>query len=262
MPRFRGTGLTIVAMNVAFSFLALLWGNVGGVANFFANLALVPALVTHGYLWQLLTYSFLDLNPLSLLFSSFAIWQFGSIFEGSWGKRRLIELYALSVVFAGLVAVVLSYTHLFGTAPQQTMTNAWGGVFGLLGAFGTVFAEQETYLFPFQVPIKAKYLAMVWIGVAFLYLLGTRHILFLAELGGALFGYVYVKWLSGKNILAGITESAYALRNSYYRWRRRRAARKFQVYMKKHDRDVYFDQYGNYRPPDEEKGDDRGGWVN
>ena len=31
--------------------------------------------------------------------------------------------------------------------------------------------------------------------------------------------------------------------------------------MKKHNRDVYFDEYGNYKPPDDKK-DDGETWVN
>ena len=44
-------------------------------------------------------------------------------------------------------------------------------------------------------------------------------------------------------------------------------ARKFQVYMKKHNQDAkdYFDEYGNFRPPDDKdkkNGGSSGGWVN
>jgi hypothetical protein len=58
------------------------------------------------------------------------------------------------------------------------------------------------------------------------------------------------------------------LKASYYKWKRRRAARKFEVYMRKHDRAVYFDEYGNYRgpgtepPKDKEDGENRPPWVN
>jgi hypothetical protein len=57
------------------------------------------------------------------------------------------------------------------------------------------------------------------------------------------------------------------LRNSYYRWKRRRAARKFEVYMRKHDRKVTFDEHGNYIPPEEDQGGkknggSKSGWVN
>jgi hypothetical protein len=58
------------------------------------------------------------------------------------------------------------------------------------------------------------------------------------------------------------------MKNRYHRWKRRRLAKKFEVYMRKHDRSVYFDEHGNYRghelPDEEDKsdGDGKGGWVN
>jgi hypothetical protein len=61
------------------------------------------------------------------------------------------------------------------------------------------------------------------------------------------------------------SERYFNLRNSYYRWRRRRAARKFEVYMRKHNRTVTFDEHGNYIPPDDPEGKNGGsksGWVN
>ena len=60
------------------------------------------------------------------------------------------------------------------------------------------------------------------------------------------------------------SERYFGLRNSYYRWKRRRAARKFEVYMRKHDRTVSFDEHGNYIPPDDDKknGGSKSGWVN
>ncbi|HEY7616124.1 MAG TPA: DUF1751 domain-containing protein, partial [Terriglobales bacterium] len=62
-----------------------------------------------------------------------------------------------------------------------------------------------------------------------------------------------------------LSESLYGIRNSYYRWRRRRAARKFEVYMREHNRTVMFDEHGNYIPPEESEkknGGSKSGWVN
>jgi hypothetical protein len=88
---------------------------------------------------------------------------------------------------------------------------------------------------------------------------------YVAHLGGLFFGYVYVRFVSRKGLpKVGISERLYGLRNSYYRWKRRRAARKFEVYMRKHNRTVAFDEHGNYIPPEEEKknGGSKSGWVN
>ena len=64
------------------------------------------------------------------------------------------------------------------------------------------------------------------------------------------------------------SEGLYGIRNSYYRWKRRRAARKFEVYMREHKREDYFDQYGNFKEPEEkrrgkvEDDNSKGPWVN
>jgi hypothetical protein len=66
------------------------------------------------------------------------------------------------------------------------------------------------------------------------------------------------------NILGRIGLLTTDMRNGYYRWKRRKAAKKFEVYMRKHEKEPnkYFDEYGNFRPPDDPDKKDRGGWVN
>ena len=85
-----------------------------------------------------------------------------------------------------------------------------------------------------------------------------------AHLGGLLFGFLYLKLLPRRGLSYATSEKYFGLRNSYYRWKRKRAARKFEVYMKEHDRKVTFDEHGNYIPPDEDKknGGSKSGWVN
>jgi hypothetical protein len=79
-------------------------------------------------------------------------------------------------------------------------------------------------------------------------------------------GYVWHAAFFLKGISLRVSERFYEARNEYYRWRRRRAARKFEVYMRKHDRDVHFDEHGNYIPPDDDpnkgNGGSKSGWVN
>jgi hypothetical protein len=52
-----------------------------------------------------------------------------------------------------------------------------------------------------------------------------------------------------------LSEGWYGLRNRYYRWKRRRAARKFEVYMRSQGRTVKFDGQGRLidEDPDDKK---------
>jgi hypothetical protein len=86
----------------------------------------------------------------------------------------------------------------------------------------------------------------------------------MAHLGGALFGYIFLKALPRRGLSHGMSESWYGLRNRYHKWKRRQAAKKFEVYMREHDRSQYFDEHGNYRDPEKKENGDagKGPWVN
>ena len=230
-------------------------------------LGLIPKLVMQGMLWQLITYSFLHFQLLHLLFNALSLWMFGSQIESDWGTKRFLEFYFFCTVAAALTTVAVSYMHLPGVSPVTTTIGASGGIYGLLVAFGVLYGESEVMMFPLPFRIKAKY--FVW-GIVFLTLVGaiqeTGGVANFAHLGGLLFGYLYLRFLPRKGLAFSASESYFSVRNEYYRWRRRRAARKFEVYMRKHDRDVHFDEHGNYIPPDDDQrkgnGGSKSGWVN
>jgi len=231
-----------------------------------AYLALVPMLVVHGYIWQLVTYSFLHASLGHLLVNMLTLWMFGSQEEQDWGSKRFLEFYLFCVVGAGLVTVAVGYTGWFGIRPEVPTVGASGGIYGLLIAFGMLYGDREIFLFPFPFMIKAKYLVgiIIFVVIVTTFQPSQGGVANFAHLGGLLFGFLYIKFLPKKGLFFGASERYFSLRNSYYRWRRRRAARKFEVYMREHDRNVTFDEYGNYVPPDEKKknGGSKSGWVN
>jgi hypothetical protein len=170
-------------------------------------------------------------------------------------------------VGAALVTIAVSYTHFLGMDPTTGTVGASGGIFGLLMAFGILYANQEMFLFPLPFSIKAKYLVGIWVVVAIIAVFEPSQggIAVFAHLGGLLFGFLWVKFLPSRGLSYATSERYFGVRNSYYRWKRRRAARKFEVYMKDHDRKVTFDEHGNYVPPDDNdktNGGSKSGWVN
>jgi membrane associated rhomboid family serine protease len=48
--------------------------------------------VVQGYLWQLITYSFLHAGLMHWLGNMIGLWMFGSAIESAWGTRRFVEL--------------------------------------------------------------------------------------------------------------------------------------------------------------------------
>jgi membrane associated rhomboid family serine protease len=270
-PPFTRTVKMLIGINVAVYFLMLLMrvaGRAEGIADFQVTFSLIPALVVHHwYLWQIVTYSFLHANFFHILFNMLTLWMFGANLDSHWGKRQFLEFYFFCVIGAALSTLAVAYglNGILGLTPYTPTVGASGGIYGLLLAFGYLFGEQQIFMFPLPVAIKAKYMVAILILIALAGALGdiggTANI---AHLGGALFGYLYLKFVPRRGLLFGFSESYYGIRNSYHRWKRRRAARKFQVYMRKHQHDPkeYFDEYGNFRPPEDGEKKDRGGWVN
>jgi membrane associated rhomboid family serine protease len=232
-------------------------------------LGLVPALVLHyGFIWQLVTYSFLHASLSHLLVNMLTLWMFGSQEEQDWGAHKFLEFYFFCVVGAALVTLAVAYTPLPGASPNVPTIGASGGIYGLLIAFGMLYGDREVFLFPFPFSIKAKYLVgiIIFVVVIATFQPSQGGVANFAHLGGLLFGFLYIKFVPAAGLLFGASERYFSARNSYYRWKRRRAAKKFEVYMRQHDRNVQFDEHGNYIPPEDEarkgNGGSKSGWVN
>jgi membrane associated rhomboid family serine protease len=242
--------------------------HLGGLVE--AALSLVPFLVLRGWIFQLVTYSFLHVGFWHLVGNMFGLWMFGSQFEIEWGRKKFLEFYFFCVVGAALTTIAVSYTGLGGITPAVQTEGASGGVLGILMAYALIHGDNEIMLFPIPIQIRAKYFVA---GLALLTILGAigaasqkrESIAYVAHLGGLLFGFVYVKFVPSRGLLFGASERYFGVRNSYYRWKRKRASKKFEVYMRDHDRKVTFDEHGNYVPPDENdktNGGSKSGWVN
>ncbi len=265
LPAFAGVTRKLILANVIVFFaLALLRWIASGVSLLLvSHLVLEPAAVLRGEIWQLATYSFLNDGILSVLFGMLTLWFCGSLLESSYGGRWLFELYASSVVGGALVATLLSFTHLLGLRPDVIAIGSWAGVFGLMVAIALLFGDQE-FLLWFVLRIKAKYMVAIYILIAVALLLKEADSFgALLQLSGALCGFLYVRFAPRRGFAFGFSEQYFGMRNSYYRWKRRRAARKFEVYMRKQNREVHFDKDGRYIDPDELRKDpnDRR-WMN
>ena len=253
LPAFEGTTRKLILLNVGtfFGLLLLRWLAPGLQAVLLAHLILEPLAVVHGELWQLLTYSFVEQSILGVLFGMLTLWFTGSLLEPSFGGRWLAELYLTSVIGGAILASAISFTHVLGLRPDIVAAGAWSGIFGLMIAIAMIFGDQE-FLLWFVLRIKAKYMVAIYILIAIAILLKQADSFnALIQLSGALCGALFVKFAPRRGLAFAASEQYFGVRNRYYRWKRRRAARKFEVYMKKQNREVHFDKDGRYVDPDE-----------
>jgi membrane associated rhomboid family serine protease len=290
LPPFTKAVKWIVISNVAIYFAMLLENGLfpGSSVWIHFHFGVMPDAVLHGFpgfhvpaVWQLLTYGFLHGSVSHVLWNMLGIWMFGGQFEMDWGTRRFVEYYLWCVIAAAVTTVAVAYiglgllaasptTPLFGLLASLVhipTVGASGGLFGILIAYGMYYGDNEVILFPLPFRIKAKYIVTAWILIALAGALGEggQGVANWAHLGGALFGYLYLRMMPRGGLQVATSEGYYGIRNRYYKWKRRQAAKKFEVYMKNHKREDFFDEYGNYKGPgadDKSNGESRGPWVN
>jgi membrane associated rhomboid family serine protease len=255
-PEFHGATRRLVLVNLAAYFVLALGMLVypavtGPLAT---GLAFDPGAFLHGGLWQPLTYSFVHLSLMGTLFELLSLWFLAGFLESFHSDAWVTGLFAVSVLGTAAAALLLYMAGNLAGALEfpVLLTGCFGGIFGLLVAIGLLYGDTEFLLF-FTIGIKARYMAIIYGLIAIAMLFGSQRLYAFAELGGALAGYLYIRMAPRRGFSFAMSERWYGLRNSYFRWKRRRAARKFEVYMRSQGRTVRFD--GNGRPIDDDQND-------
>jgi membrane associated rhomboid family serine protease len=197
-------------------------------------------------------------NLIGTLFELLSLWFLAGFLEGFHNANWVLWLYAVSVLGTAAAAAALCIIGgtlapgLIGTA--FPLYGCFGGIFGLLAAIGLLYGDTEFLLF-FTVGIKARYMAIIYGLIAIAMLFGQERLYAFAQLGGALAGLLFVRLAPRRGVSFAMSERWYGIRNRYYRWKRRKAARKFEVYMRSQGRTVRFDGQGKRidEDPDDKK---------
>ncbi len=140
--------------------------------------------------WTFFTYMFVHAGLLHLLGNSLMLFVFGTAVESRMGSRTFILYYLLCGVGAAVFSLALS-----AIMPVSPFVGASGAVLGVALAFAMFWPDAELIVFPIPMPIRARTLVMLLVGLdVLLYFLtpgdGIAH---LAHVGGVAFGYLYFR---------------------------------------------------------------------
>jgi len=148
--------------------------------------------------WQVVTYPFVQLDPLSWFFNMLMLYFFGSRLEEIWGTRRYIQFLLACTVAAAAVYALL--TFVIGTFVPLATTSSI--TFGMLVAFGILFPHQRIMLY-MVAEVTMRTAVWVFVGLAVIVMIGQMFngtgawISQVAQFGGALGGYLmilYWRW--------------------------------------------------------------------
>ena len=260
-PLFRGATRRLVLVNLAAFFALLLVQLADGrfQRSIVLHCSFIPETFLHGWIWQPFTYSLVQVGLGRTLFALLSLWFLAGFLEGHHNDSWVTTLYIASVLGTAVAALAI---YLVGNALRFALEpiplmGSFGGTFGLLAVIGVLYGDTEFMLFPLPISIKARYIAIIYALITVAWLFGDQRMYAFAQLGGAAAGLLYIRFAPRRGMSFAISESWFGLRNLYYRWRRRRAGRKFEVYMRKHGRTVRLDGRGR---PIEQDPNDKSRW--
>ncbi len=171
--------------------------------------------------WQVITYQFMHGGFWHLFFNLFALWMFGAELENRWGSRKFIFYYLLCGIGAAIVQLFVADGPTIGAS---------GSIFGVLLAFGFTFPNRPIFMFPFFIPIPAKYFVMIFAGIELISgFSASDSIAHFAHLGGAATGFLLMKYGDKIGIYRWLDKIVTMGRNKYSGYREEKGAKVYSV---------------------------------
>lgn len=191
-----------ILINLAGVFISLGGSNIRfteTVNGYFAMYSGIGSFLSHP--WGIITYQFIHGGILHLLFNMLWLYWMGRIFIEFLGSRKLLSVYLIGGM-AGAILFMIAYQLL----PLFSSISEFGKVIGASGSVLAITVAAATLVPDYTIgllffgQVKLKYLAIAAIILDLLSMAGPNAGGHIAHLGGAMFGFVYIKLLrSGTN---------------------------------------------------------------
>ncbi|WP_322518496.1 rhomboid family intramembrane serine protease [Chitinophaga sancti] len=148
--------------------------------------------------WGLITYMFSHVEIFHILFNMLNLYFFGNLFRSFLGNHRVLPLYLLGGLIGGLAYLLVF--NIFKTS-DYNMVGASASVVAILVACATKIPNYEVGLM-FIGSVRLKWLALAVVVLDFISIGKGNEGGIIAHLGGALFGFLYIKMLDNGTDLA------------------------------------------------------------
>ncbi len=148
-------------------------------------------------LWQIFTYMFLHGGWLHIILNMLGLWMFAGELEQLWGSRLFLRYYLFSGIGAGLFIALMNYITYSQYQINAPTIGASGAIYAVLLAYGMTWPDRKVIIFPFFIPIKIKYMVLIFGAISFFGALsaasGTAgNISHIGHIGGIISGFLYM----------------------------------------------------------------------
>lgn len=179
--------------------------SIKGVTNFFTLPAYLPDLAKRP--WSLITYMFLHGGLFHLIFNMLWLYWMGNLLHEYLGNKRVYQAYLIGGLFGGVI-YILAYNIFPAFAAVKPFAFALGASAGVLSvtvAAATLLPDYEIKLLLIG-NVKLKWLVFFIIAIDFVSIPKGNAGGHIAHLGGAAFGFLFIRYLYKHTVFDGILE--------------------------------------------------------
>jgi membrane associated rhomboid family serine protease len=183
MPEIRSAAGAIAIAMIASSVL------VAVIKPLAPYVLLTPQLVVSGFVWQLVSYGFIEMSPMGIIFGAIILWNLGGLLEMTWGRKRFLWFSFGILLLAGIATTILSLL-----VPGLVAQGYPGGMV-LTGAlwvsYGLQIGRGQTNFW--GLPVTGNTLALIGAGFVLLNGVFGSIAMVIPEAFGLLFAYFYIR---------------------------------------------------------------------
>ena len=146
--------------------------------------------------WTIITYQFSDFHFIHFLFNAIGLYFVGHLFFDFYKQKEAWKIYILGGISGALLFLLMS-TYVTVFKSSLALIGSSASLYAIFFATASYAPHFRINLFG-VIPMRLMWLAIAFLFLDVLSLLGTNPGGHIAHIGGAIFGFIYAKFKQGQ----------------------------------------------------------------
>jgi membrane associated rhomboid family serine protease len=136
-----------------------------GAFNLVGLLGLSASGLMGGFVFQLITYPFIEVNLMGFIFNALVVWFIGSELERQWGAKIYVRFLLINVLCVGLIYALVNLLFFYGTFTYSAPIHGLTGInFAMLIAYSLLYPDRQMSLMMIF-PMRARTFCWILAGI-------------------------------------------------------------------------------------------------
>jgi membrane associated rhomboid family serine protease len=135
-----------------------------GAFNLVGLLGLSASGLMGGFVFQLITYPFIEINLMGFIFNALVVWFIGSELERQWGAKIYVRFLLINVLGVGIIYSLVNLLFLGSAAAATPLHGLTGINFAMLIAYSLLYPDRQMSLMMIF-PMRARTFCWILAGI-------------------------------------------------------------------------------------------------